>query len=718
MKKQLFTLLGGTLFASAIYAQQQPVHNQTCNTYGAMEDAFKADPNLKAKYNLVQSQLELEYQSALAMQQQGRPSVASYTIPVVFHIMGPQTIPDQVFIDAIAQVNRDYGRAGSDTGTVYPNFKSIYVDAQMVFALAKKDPNGNCTNGIIHHNADNSYWNQGAGISSYKYSGTGTSRWPTTQYLNVYVVECIYSTSQGINCPTASGTLYLGGYTYLPGSAPGTNADAIVYRTSELNGLSARALSHEMGHWFNLQHTFGNTNSPGMSCGNDNISDTPPTTGVQSMCPASNSNTCATSSGLWNVENFMDYSSCPKNFTQGQVTAIRAAAASSTAGRNNLWSTANLSATGLAPGYTCTPVANFNANKQSVCAGSTVTFSNTSQVGTSGSVNWSFDGGTPATSTSNTTSVTYSTPGTYSVVLTATNPSGSNTTAQTSYITVVQGGAGLLVPFTHDFDSGNLPGINVINGNSGTVAWALNTGTGANGTTQSIFLNNASQSSSAGQIDIFETPIYNFASSTNISLSYYYAYAKKITTQADTFKLQYSTDCGGTWTNVLGFANCNTMAANSGSITSASFSPSAAQWKQVNIASTLLTALNNKPSVKFRFWFKSDKTAGSSNNIFIDQINVSGTVGLNELENKLGLAVYPNPTNASATVDLNTYTNEKVKITVMDVVGRVVEEANTLAVDGTKGSYTVNKNASLAKGIYIINIDVNNQKISKKLIIE
>jgi len=274
------------------------------------------------------------------------------------------------------------------------------------------------------------------------------------------------------------------------------------------------------------------------------------------------------------------------------------------------------------------------------------------------------------------------------------------------------------LPNTHDFDSGNLPGINVINNNAGSVAWALNTGTGANGTSQSIFLNNATQSSSAGFIDIFETPIYNFATSTNISLSYYYAYAKKVTAQADTFKVQYSLDCGGTWTNILGFANCNTMAANSGSVMAASFSPSASQWKQVNIASALLTSLNNKPSVKFRFWFKSDKTAGSSNNIFIDQINLSGVVGINELENLLGLSVYPNPTNASARVDFNAYTYEKIKISVSDVVGRVVEEANAITVDGTRGSYTVNKNAALAKGIYIINVEVNNQKISKKLIIE
>lgn len=713
MKKQFLTLLGSALFLSNAYSQEKNGNLLPCNTYQAMEEAFKVNPNLKLKFELIQSQLETEYTTELNNMQQ-KAAATSYTIPVVFHVMGNQNITDQVFIDAIAQVNRDYGRAGSDTGTINSNFKSLYVNADMVFALAKKDPNGNCTNGIIRHDNENAFWNQQGG--AYNYSGTGTNRWPPNKYLNVYVVSCIYSTSQGINCPTTGG-LYLGGYTYVPGSAPSTNADAIVYRASELVGLSARALSHEIGHWFNLQHTFGSTNSPGMTCGDDGVTDTPKTVGVQSQCPASTTNSCTGSGNIWNVENFMDYSSCPKNFTQGQVTRMRTAAASATAGRNNLWSAANLLATGLTGGYTCTPVADFTSNKQSVCVGNPVTFTSESQLGTSGSVSWTFEAGTPATSTATTQIVNYTTPGTYSVVLTATNPNGVNTKTQTSYITVVQGAGGVLLPSSHDFESG-MPGINVINNNAGSVTWAINTATGANGTAQSIFLNNASQASSAGHVDIFETPIYNFATTTNIALSYYYAYAKKITTQADTFKIQYSLDCGGTWTNIAGVPNANTMATNSGSVTSSSFSPSSTQWKQVNIATALLSAIYNKPSVKFRFWFKSDATAGSSNNIFIDQINLSGSVGINELENTLGMVIYPNPTNASATIDFSLNNNEKVKIRVADIVGRIVEESDNFSTNGNRASYIVNKNGSLAKGVYIVNVHVNNQVISKKLIIE
>ena len=156
----------------------------------------------------------------------------------------------------------------------------------------------------------------------------------------------------------------------------------------------------------------------------------------------------------------------------------------------------------------------------------------------------------------------------------------------------------------------------------------------------------------------------------------------------------------------------------SGGTTSTAFVPISTQWKQANVSSALLATLSNKPSVKFRFYFRSDATVGSSNNIYIDEINLTGTVGLNELENMIGLTIYPNPTNASAVVNFIIPGNETSKISVLDIVGRVIEESTTPAINGKNVSYTVNKNGALAKGIYIVNIDVNNQRISKKLIIE
>ncbi len=734
MKKQLFTLFGIAAIVANSIAQTEKPKMIPCGTFDAMEDGFRADPALKAKYDASQVQFEIAYQQALNANKSVLKTAATvYTIPVVFHIMGPQNIADQVFIDFIANVNNDYAKLGSDTGSVSPLFKSLHKDVEIRFALAKKDPLGKCTNGIINHPTNNTYWAQDA--PNYAYSGTGTNIWPTNKYLNVYIVTCITKPASGGNpamtCPTPSGSSYLGGYTYLPGGTPytanGNMGDAIVYLKSLLQPSDSRTLSHEIGHWLNLSHTFGTTNNPGIyPCGdpalNDFVGDTPETQGDFGGCPSSaGTNSCEPSTNK-NVENIMDYADCPKMFTQGQITRMRTAITSATGGRNNLWTAANYMATGLNPTYTCTPVADFKANKVNNCfAGNTFTFTSLSQLGTSGNVSWTFEGGTPATSTASAQVVTYATLGTYSVSLIATNTTSTNTMNKTAYINVVDGTNGLLAPSLSNFDGATLPSsITVTNSNAGSVTWVQNTATGGNTTPKSIFINNASVSNTAGHLDVFQTPIYDFSSTSGVTLSYYYAYAKRLATQADTFRIQYSLDCGGSWTNIIGVPTTAVMATASGGTTTVAFVPTPTQWIAKTIISGLFPAVNGKPSVIFRFYFKSDIVAMRSNNIYIDQINITGniTTGISELEKSIGLVIYPNPTPSSSTLEFNILNDQKAKISIVDIMGRVLEK--NMKTPDTAGhvNYTINQNGTLASGVYIVNIEVNNQRISKKLIIE
>ena len=724
MKKQVLTLLAVATLLSNVIAQTNELKPKPCNTYEAMNEVFKTDPKAKSRFNLIQSQLELEYQEAVSSKANQKTSAATiYTISVVFHIMGTGhsgIVTDQVFTNLITYLNNDYAKTGNDTSQINPAFASLYVDAQIRFALAQKDPSGNCTNGIIRHTTDSKYWNQSS--PNYAYSGTGTNRWPTTKYLNVYIVDCIQSSTS--TCPQSGS--YVAGYTYLPGTfGTGASQDAIVLLSyngalAQSNPHASRTISHEIGHWLNLSHTFGGTNSPEVNCGDDGIGDTPATKGYFTIntCPSHGGGSytgCTTP--VENDENIMDYGSCPKMFTQGQITKMRTALTSSTAGRNNLITASNYSFTGISGTYTCTPVADLKASKTLICSNQTITYTNLSQVGTSGSIAWAFEGGTPATSTATSQVVTYPTSGTYSVSLVATNSSGSNTLNKLSYITVTNGGGGVIAPNVHNFETLGLPGdIAVINSNVGSIAWEQNTTTGANTTSKSIYLNNASVSS-GGNLDIFETPIYNFGNTTNVGLSYWYAYARKTATQIDTFRVQYSLDCGGSWTNVLGAPSIGTMATNTGGTTSTPFVPTSTQWKQATINSALLSALNNKPSVKFRFYFRSDVTAGSSNNIYIDEINLSGTVGINELENALGLTMYPNPTTGMLNVELDSdsYRNlngATASIEITDVLGQTLQ---TTSLTQPKTQLNIQH---FSAGIYIVNINVNNQRISKKLIIE
>jgi PKD repeat protein len=88
--------------------------------------------------------------------------------------------------------------------------------------------------------------------------------------------------------------------------------------------------------------------------------------------------------------------------------------------------------------YDCSglpPTAQFSANDQSICVGTSVQYTDGS-TNNPQSWNWSFAGGTPATSTLQNPLVTYTTAGTYNAQLIATNSNGSDTILFTNYVTV------------------------------------------------------------------------------------------------------------------------------------------------------------------------------------------------------------------------------------------------------------------------------------------
>ncbi|MBI2270734.1 MAG: PKD domain-containing protein [Bacteroidetes bacterium] len=117
----------------------------------------------------------------------------------------------------------------------------------------------------------------------------------------------------------------------------------------------------------------------------------------------------------------------------------RILSANDIAGGNDIQSR-SMVANGCGPGAminytTCTPVADFSANKTKICIGDTVKFTDQSTRQPTSWL-WSFSGGTPSTSTLQNPSVKYNSSGTYSVSLTATNSSGSATQSFNNYITV------------------------------------------------------------------------------------------------------------------------------------------------------------------------------------------------------------------------------------------------------------------------------------------
>jgi len=267
----------------------------------------------------------------------------NYTIPVVFHIndsSNPYKVTYAQIESAINILNEDFNGSNSEFNSLDPLFQNIAANIGVTFCLASKDPLGLATNGVTYHY--NNYHGMDPLLKS-------ISVWPCDKYLNIWIV----------NEPFDDGSISQSGYATYPSTfSANQGTDGIVYNHRYLGyGLGSssvsspsswgaymvRVLTHEVGHYLNLQHTFENACMfPG-----DDVSDTPPVDfqgSTSHLCPDL-SIICSGYSAV-NDENFMDYSECYSMFTEGQKIRMVDALNSTNGYRNNLWSINNLDFTG------------------------------------------------------------------------------------------------------------------------------------------------------------------------------------------------------------------------------------------------------------------------------------------------------------------------------------------------------------------------------------
>ncbi|WP_276977764.1 M43 family zinc metalloprotease [Flavobacterium filum] len=674
MKKYFLFLI--IFFLSITYYNAQ----LKCDFNNAYNYLFSSKLLSKLKFDSI---LNLSNNSSLASK---NISTTSYTIPVVFHVLhlgGSENISDAQIANAITCMNEDFQKLNADNVNVVPEFTALSADCEIKFVLASKDENGKCTNGITRHYTTLTNWT--TNISSYIYT------WNPQMYLNIYVVKSMGNGAAG--------------YTFLPGTVSYA-MDAIVVlndyvgKIGTSTGYKSHTLSHEAGHWLNLQHVWGSNNNPGVACGDDGVSDTPITKGWQ-MCNLTNPIIC-TPGIKENVQNFMEYAYCSNMFTIGQKNRMHAALNSPIAGRDNISTATNLINTGVInPTLNCSPIAEYRSTTSVTCVGNTINFIDQSYNAPVN--NWQWTSNLASNTSSNANgALTFTNSGIASIKLKVSNSIGADSISKTFFV-VLSAPTNTTVGVTQSFEQGVFPNSNwIFTSPSFGGAFKTNTTTAATGT-NCVWVNNYFDSPNEA-VNIY-SPAYVFNNLAPASLEFKYAYAQSQPGNNDKLSVLISTNCGTTWTTI--FSKSGALLNSTGTTYSGAYTiPYPQEWQTVNID---ISAFSNK-AVYFKFEFTPDVN-GPGNNVFIDDININGiqdAVGFKENLVQNNISLYPNPAKNTLTIEMKENISQ---LELFSVDGKLIE---TFKFNNDKNKETLEL-TNIKPGLYFAKI---NSKEIKKLLID
>lgn len=291
--KLLFLLFAFFSLSATAFTQRN------CGAMELLEQEIQQDPDRLQRLEALE-EFTRNYQPGIVEK-------AVRTIPVVVHIVyrtNTENISAAQIQSQLDVLNADFRRQNSDADNVW----SQAADSEIEFCLATVDPNGNATSGIIRQPTTRNGFGTNNSVKS---AGSGGSNaWPAGDYLNMWV------------CNIGGGIL---GYAQFPGGAASTDGVVMDYRYFGTIGTATapfnlgRTATHEVGHYLNLRHIWGDG-----GCGaSDFVGDTPDSDGPNYSCSLGNV-ACGTTDM---VQNYMDYSddACMNLFTQGQKTRMLAA---------------------------------------------------------------------------------------------------------------------------------------------------------------------------------------------------------------------------------------------------------------------------------------------------------------------------------------------------------------------------------------------------------
>ncbi|WP_083476273.1 GEVED domain-containing protein [Lacinutrix mariniflava] len=303
MKKTITLSILCFLFTFVAFAQQQ----RECASMENLEYRKQQDPNLEQRM----ADIEAFTKAKVSQSENSQNKIVGnlITIPVVVHVLyrnSTENISVAQIQSQLDVLNEDFRRTNPDADNTW----SQAADTQIEFCLSTVDPNGNTTTGITRKSTTRQDW--GTSDDMKRTSTGGINPWNTSEYLNMWIVPQMISNGNTIL-----------GYAQFPGGSAATDGVVMGYNYFGRTGAvtapfdGGRTTTHEIGHYFNLRHIWGDSN-----CGNDFVSDTPTHQTSNGGCPTGQTSCGSTDM----VENYMDYTndSCMNLFTQGQKTRMRA----------------------------------------------------------------------------------------------------------------------------------------------------------------------------------------------------------------------------------------------------------------------------------------------------------------------------------------------------------------------------------------------------------
>jgi len=308
MKKLLTLTFIGLLIGPWAFAQRN------CHSMEHLEHLMEQDPGMQERMHAVEEHTN-RFIANLGKSNNANALGANetVTIPVVVHVVynnSTENISNAQINSQIAVLNADFSASNSDISSVPSLFSSRVGDANIQFVLADTDPSGNPSSGITRTSTTRSSF--GTNNTVKFNSQGGKDAWPADQYLNLWV------------CDISGGIL---GYAQFPGGAANTDGVVCDYQYFGTNGTATapfnlgRTATHEVGHWLNLRHIWGD----GGCSVDDFVSDTPTAGNPNYGCPSFGANSCSGGDpDMW--MNYMDYvdDRCMYMFSQGQVDRMRA----------------------------------------------------------------------------------------------------------------------------------------------------------------------------------------------------------------------------------------------------------------------------------------------------------------------------------------------------------------------------------------------------------